>query len=110
MVSGMCAKPWMTQSLSSSPYKDLLILADPHRSGVQGKESPCPFLRSSPPGTLFQALVPLPTARDDASKQLILGSPSALGYTPALISGLTCDELHTSVNTTELTPVASTVV
>lgn len=45
MVSGMCAKPWMTQSLSSSLLltRTLLILADLTDLCVQGKESPCPL-------------------------------------------------------------------
>ena len=45
MVSGMCAKPWMTQSLSSSLLltRALLSAADLTDLCLQGKESPCPL-------------------------------------------------------------------
>ena len=78
----------------------LLTVADLTDLCLQGKESPCPLSQIIFTRDLNQAsLVPLPTAHDDASKQLILNSPSAQGYTPALTSGLTCDELHTPLST-----------
>ena len=63
--------------------KDSTRCSRPHRSMLAGEGVPLPpFSVLSPRGTLFQApLVPLPTAHDDACKQLILGIPSALGYT-----------------------------
>lgn len=67
---------------------------------LAGEGVPCPLSQIMFTRDLNQAsLVPLPTAHDDASKQLILDSPSPQGYTPALTSGLTCDELHTPLST-----------
>ena len=78
----------------------LLIVADLTDLCLQGKESPCPLSQCICTWDPTSGSVsPVATAHDGASKQLILSSPSALGYTQALISGLTCDELPTPLST-----------
>lgn len=44
VVSGMCAKPWMTITGSSLLLTRTLLIPGIPRSVVQGKESPAPFL------------------------------------------------------------------